>query len=360
MRVVALILLTLLMVQPVAAQAEGFLRLGTDPQGDARVQGQGHPDTIFDILTLDVMTEGEELVFFLGLRGDTTEIGSACPVVAFQVGGNEYLAFDCFECVAYECTNAASDLEEPGSTRGTKVGTTALGGGGATMRVPFSDIGVSVGDRIEDIYALTYQSRILTVVDAAPDAKGGDRNSGDNFGFYVVGADFLGEPPLEEIVEAVGTIYEDLAEPIVQHSFENATSDVYQFNFTSETGFGLVDLDVNGTGFANATLVDGNGTELFNGTLASGVTEYQNFTAGAWTLVIAYDGFVGNMSFQFLDGQSVQNDAEETVEETPTTDDNSTEEDLAGAEDDAKESPGAPMVALMAALAAVVLVRRRK
>ncbi len=338
--------IVLFMIQPVAAQAEGFLLLGEDAGGDQnRV-----PDTLFDILSLDVATEGEELVFFLGLAGDTTEIGQACPVVAFQVGATEYLAFDCFECAAYQCTNAASGAQPPSSSRGSKVGTVTLGGGGATMRVAFSEIGVGLGDQIDDIYGLTYVSRALVVEDAAPDAKS-SAGADESFGSYVVG---FGRPGdlLADVVEAVSTVYEDLAEPRFSHAFTNATTAEYMFNFTSEHGFGLVDLAVNGTGFANATLVDAAGVELFNGTLASGITEYQNFTAGNWSLALSYTDFNGTLDFAFLDGQSLQAEAPDS-EATGNATTNETLDDVV----DEQEAPGIALPLLLVGL--IALVRRR-
>ncbi len=162
------------------------------------------------------------------------------------------------------------------------------------------------------------------------------------------------EVPLEVIAET-------LESPVVDHIFDNATTASYLYNFTAENGFGLVDMAINGTGNATAKLVDAAGVELFNGTIATGITEYQNFTAGAWTLSIEYEEFVGSFAFEFLDGHSVQNEAEEAAppEEAEEIDGNATEEDVTDAPADDQESPGAPMVALMAALAAIVVVRRR-
>ncbi len=156
-------------------------------------------------------------------------------------------------------------------------------------------------------------------------------------------------------------IVEDLVEPVVAHTFENATTALYQFNFTSSETFGLVDFAINGTGNATALLADGNGTTLFNGTVDAMQFEVHNATIGNWTLTVEYTNFTGSLDFSFLAGALM------AVEDAPVADDepagNETvepeEEDLNGIPLHNEEAPGFQIAAILAGLAAIVLVRRK-
>jgi hypothetical protein len=349
MRALSFAVALIFLLQPVAGQADGFLRLGEDPGGDQSTI----PDTIFDILYIDASTDGENLLFDLGLAGTTSEVATVCPVVAFQVGGSEYLAFDCFECAAYECTNAASTVNPPGSSRGAKVGTVTFTETTARMVVPFAEINVAMGDVIDDIYGLTYATRVLNVQDAAPDAKT-SAGADESFGSYMIG---VGRPTLlGDVLETVTTTYEDLDAPMVSHSFTNATTENYVFNFTSASGFGLVEFDINGTGNVTGIMTDGNVTELFNGTLMAGTTEYQNFTSGFWSLQLSYENFTGSLDFSFLDGATSQ--AEVPLENNATA--GMGNETTLDALEDGQEAPGMHLAFVMALLGAVAMAIRRR
>ncbi len=265
--------------------------------------------------------------------------------------------FDCDAAAVYGSTPATSTSRFTLYHNGASIGEVTHGGGKfSTCTGSAFEDGAKVGNagltfRAGD----TLQMRFMY--------WGSDATGEEVFLVNSPALDSLMTVPIQApiVLDLDTAIFEDLEVPVVEHAFANATSDSYVFNFTAENGFGLIDLEVNGTGFANATLVDGNGTELFNGTLESGLTEYRNFTAGNWTLSIDYTEFTGNLSFEFKDGLLLANaEGPEEVEDVGSEAGNATEEDVTDAPADDQESPGAPMVALLAALAAIVVVRRRK
>ncbi len=164
----------------------------------------------------------------------------------------------------------------------------------------------------------------------------------------------LVEPPA-----APSLIIEDLLEPAVEAVFENATTATYQYNFTQNETLGLVTFGLNATGNATALLLDGNGTELFNGTVNATSFEVRDAAPGNWTLTVDYENFTGMLSFAFEAGMLLAPDVGPPVEEPEgnTTVPPTEEEVLDAPPEDSQDAPGPALVLLLAGL--VLAARRR-
>ncbi len=164
-------------------------------------------------------------------------------------------------------------------------------------------------------------------------------------------------------------LYETLEAAAVEHVFQNATSDDYVLNFTTDLSAAVAYFAVNGTGTVNATLLDATGTELFNGTASSMSMDLGNVTAGAWQLLLDYTDFNGTFAFALTapaqegtDGSGNQNgggtgtggpDGAPGGNETGN-------ETVDGAGGAGKESPGVALPLLSIGLVAAAFVLRRR
>lgn len=300
----ALLWLFVLLIAPLAG-AQSYQHLGDDATGDANLSGVPMLDTWIDINSLAVDTVGEDLVFWLGLQGDTTEIGSYCWMAAFEFGGTEYVGLDCYEGVAYTNDNTLSGVSAPSTSRGTNVASSVVfEGGAAKITIPLSAIGAAYGDEITDIYGLTYATRVLSVVDTVPDAKT-SAGADESLGSYIIG----GAPEVEEVPmvnETVNATVNETIEPILHEtdgSIHIATmqasneTHVYTWNgIGNMTGA----LTFNGTG-AFDLLIEDNGTALQNGTWAGVGNEtftLANLT-GNVTLTFVMQAFNGTIDLAF-------------------------------------------------------------
>ncbi len=368
MRVVLIALMLASALVPLTSAApDGFILLGEDPAQDAVVPGAGtsQPDTLFDILDMSVKTEGTDLVFFLGLRGDTTEIGTMCPMAAFQFDGTEYVGLDCFECGAYQCTNAASDARAASTSRGTNVASSvSLGGGGATIVIPIDAIGASLGDTIEDIYGLTYETRALMVSDVIPDAKS-DRDAAESLGSYTLGQTALGaaEEAIEEAIEAVNETLEG-EEVTVDLLFEEPTNAVYTYTWPANLTTVAATFGANFTeGNLTFTVLDGSGTELYVADFLGNITFDEAFegAAGNWTFVYTFDGFVGSAFGTFGAVAAVEEAEVEEVDAETDAETSAEESEAPVDEAPAQEAttPGFALIGAIGVLAAIAVARRR-
>ncbi len=170
--------------------------------------------------------------------------------------------------------------------------------------------------------------------------------------------------PLAEPAPAWVIHQEELSSASVQHSFGNATSDVYVLNFTSELADGTAAFEVDGTGSVNATLTDAAGNSIFDGLLSTIDHAFSDATAGAWQLRLDYNNFTGTLSFA-LQAPATTGTATGTGTGSGTQTNSGTDQpDPTGNEtvDDTggnKESPMVAMPLLVLGLAAAMFVRRR-
>lgn len=228
------------------------------------------------------------------------------------------------------------------------------------MAAPYTSTGAGVGRDVTGIwvgaYAGTLQDRLPGSTAAVADLL----LAGD-LSYTLTGCTM--EDPAACVTEEEPATYDVLENATgdvldVNLGFENATTGQHTINWT--TDLSLVDVVANGTlsnGTANVTITDGAGMEQFNGTYDDlrAMPLALNATAGNWTIGIALQDAVGNISISF--SETVVEVPEEVVDE-PVQDTNATEEPVSGPEA-LQEAPGFQVVALLAGLAAMVLVRRR-
>jgi len=325
----------------VSAQDASYVYLGDDATGDPSLNGVPMIDTWIDINGLAVETVGDDLVFHLGLEGTTTEAGSYCWMAAFEFAGTEYVGLDCYEGLAYESDNTLSTVSAPSTSRGTNVASEVVfEDGGARITVPLASIGAAYGDVIEDIYGLTYATRVLTVVDTVPDAKS-SVGADESLGSYIIG----GAPPPMPML-ANDTVVTGVINGSLDLEFDAPSNETHTYTWNATGGDVVLNATWNTTqGAFDARLLDPAGVELLNQTLngtAAFSQELGNVTVGNWTLELAFHGFVGHVSASFLAAPApVMN---ETADEPVLT-----------IED--QESPG---FGLVAGLAALGLAYRRK
>lgn len=342
------VLLALSLVVPLVGgqDSPSYVFLGEDATGDPNVNGAPMPDTWIDINSLAVETVGEDLVFYLGLQGDTTEAGSYCWMAAFEFGGTEYVGLDCYEAVAYTNDNSLSGVRAPDTSRGENVASSVVfEGSAAKITVPLANIGAAIGDEIHDIYGLTYATRVLSVVDTIPDAKR-TAAADESLGSYRIGGPALVETPTE-----VPTVNETVA-PIVQNvtgdsfderlSFDAPSNDTYTFLWGGIPN-GTASWNVTGNGSIEAS-VTANGTSLLQGPLSGNGTVAFADVAGPVNVTLRFDAFVGEVQLRI---EAPQHDAPAPVNETadPTLED--------------EESPGAGLLMALFAVALAVVSRRR-
>jgi hypothetical protein len=339
--------------QVASAQDEGFLRLGEDPRGDPNLAGAPYPDTMADILYLDVNADEENIIFDLGLAGTSTEIGVLCPTVAFTFGGTNYLAFDCFECVANQCTNAVSGVNPPGSSRGANVaGSVVFTDAAARITVPLSNINAKHGDIIDNTYGLMYATRALSVVDAAPDAKR-SANAEESFGAYAIG---FGRPEDLPTVPEARTVFENLTTARIDQSYTNATSDTFVFNWTApSSALNLTYGAAVENGSFELTILDGDGITLLQQTVNESFETadlLEGAAPGNWTITIGYSDFVGSFFLNITQVEEVEVhvDLDHEEESVPVHSDDGEEK---------KGLPGFGVLALLAGLGVALTVRRR-
>lgn len=318
----ALAWLLILLLAPLAT-AQTYQHLGDDPTGDAQYNGVPMLDTWIDINGLAVDTVGEDLVFWLGLQGDTTEAGSYCWMAAFEFGGTEYVGLDCYEAVAYTNDNTLSGVSAPSTSRGTNVASSVtFEDGAAKIVIPLSAIGAGYGDEITDIYGLTYMTRVLTVVDTVPDQKR-SADAAESLGSYIIG----GAPTIEAtpvVNETANVTLNETLEPIVQETdgtihitTMEASNETHVYTF-NRTGNVTGALSFNGTG-AFDLRIDDNGTTIHNGTWSGVGNEtlaFQQLT-GNVTLTFVLQAFNGTIDLAFQDSMPSEATDEPVVEDTP-------------------------------------------
>ncbi len=375
---IALLVPALLATPMVTAQEPEFILLGEDAVNDSTLGPQNHPDTASDVVALAVRTDGDNVIFRMDLTGGTTEAGQFCYFPAFEFNGAEYLAMSCFEMFLLGDDQTVSTVVAPSTSRGENVDHSAeIVGNSVFFTIPFAGFGAAEGDSLDDIYGMVYTSRGRLVTDNIPDAKS-DVDSAESLGSYVIGT----TPGGPEILDEVMSVFQNLTEPSFMHSFENATSDLYTVNFT--VPWQNITLDQYAgihTGSANVTVLrDGevlssfvlnNETSPVMAEASQNATEEQgNATAestgnetteapptddtallnmaGNWSVVIAYDNFVGSLGMTIAEYAPAE---PVTIGAT-----NETAEPVLEANEDAP-GPALPLVAL--GLLAVVAVARR-
>lgn len=340
-----LIVFCLLLAPLASAQGPSYIHLGDDATGDAQANGVPMLDTWVDINGLAVETIGEDLVFYLGLEGTTTEAGQYCWMAAFEFGGTEYVGLDCYEGVAYESDNTASTASPPDTSRGENVASSVVfDANGAVITIPIAAIGASIGDEIEDIYGLTYATRGLIVADTVPDAKR-TVTAEESLGSYRIGGPVMAvEDPVDDLNVTIEPIMETI-NGTLHLAFDEPSNATYEISWASDNATNELNFTwVVGAGQFNITITDpmGNATgpESFtqNGT---------KFIAGVgnWTVTLALSQFAGTMDFTVA-----------TMEVPVQTDTNTTE--APKVEDE--ESPGVGFLAMIGALGGALYARKRR
>lgn len=201
---------------------------------------------------------------------------------------------------------------------------------------------------------------------------GGDDDSAPDDGF---GRDFYFTGKESEQGGTEPPVYVDLENASISHSWIEANSDTYIFNWTSNA----TELDAsfqstvqNGT--ADLVVMDPSGEERINQTVDADeqqAFEWNDAPPGNWTIRIAYANFTGELSVRIMEPepettqtgtetQTASTTTSDTGTQSPTMTDTGTQGGEGDGDEDSNDTPGFSTFALLAILgAALALVRRR-
>lgn len=277
-----------------ASAAPAFIPLGTDAAGD------NSPTAVkaTDIISAEIATDGADLLFRFGLSATSEPAGSFCWAMGFEANGEEVFPVVCAEFVAGQHISQVGWTTETSSSRGRQIdeATAAFETGALVLRIPLTAAGLTTGQAITDIYALTYNQRgVLNLADVLPDAKS-DRAAAENLGTYVVGSG--------AVSEGSGTVrYVSLTGATVtrSESYAAPTNETVQYNWTTtyRGGTFFLEADVK-AGLATFEVVDGANATVVTAT-ATGESQSKAVSgqAGDWRIVVRLAGFQGNYTFTF-------------------------------------------------------------
>lgn len=199
------------------------------------------------------------------------------------------------------------------------------------------------------------------------------RFSGVSGVFKIGGGDSVGHSsvtvPLAGSSPDAGIVYADLAGAVdIDHEFAAAVSDTYVFNWTAPHSPSHLDLRTEpATGSVHVTIQDGGGASLYDETLsgdADDAAELTGATGGPWTLTLAYEGFTGTLQLALTEPatSTTSTTATGTPSGTATTSGSSSGTASTTGfppEDEGNRLPGPAFIFVLAAFAAVAVVRRR-
>ncbi|HUR62361.1 MAG TPA: hypothetical protein VM286_08385 [Candidatus Thermoplasmatota archaeon] len=359
-----LILCLVLSAAPVhAAVAAAFIPLGVDPAGDSLTpDGKAPPGTlkVVDVVSAGIATVGSELQFKLGLVANSETAGSYCWAMGFQKGTTEMFPVICAEFAGGTLVGQVGWTTQVSSSRGTQVSSTTgeFVPGGIVMHIPLADAGLKVGDKIDDIYGLTYVSRALNTADTIPDAKS-DKTAAANLGSYVIGSATAGSAagPLPSQYQNVTT-----AGFSATRSFANATTQSFRYNWTQGPASALAALSAS-VKAGNLTVVvrDAANHTLFQRTAANG-TANQTLTgsAGTWHILVNATGFKGNFTLAMvpLSASTATTTATTGTFSSPLGGGSGTNATTTSSSSKGTPSPGLPV--LLAGVGLALALRRRR
>lgn len=349
-----------------AAVAASFIPLGVDPAGDsATPDGEAPKGTlkVVDIVSAGIATVGTELQFKLGLVANSEAAGSYCWAMGFQKGTTEMFPVICAEFAGGTLVGQVGWTTQVSSSRGTQIPSTTgeFVTGGIVMHIPLADAGLKVGDKIDDIYGLTYVSRALNTADTIPDAKS-DKAAATSLGSYVIGATTAGT----STDGAAKTVYEtlDATSLNLTRSFANATTGVVHYNWTAGPANATLSLSVHGSGNVTVVVKDAANATLLSVTPRNEVvSKALAGKAGTWTITFNVTAFKGNFTLQAGPRAPAASgsggtgtttgsaSASQTGSATPTT---------SGGSSSTKGTPGIPAGILLVALVGLAVARRRR
>ncbi len=311
--------------------------------------GQCAPPASFaDLLTGWIALEGDNVVFRIDSANNANAYGPADYVFHFTIAGIEYAAG-----LHAEAANSAGGLPGSGAVTPTGVATEAAWIDTViTITVPLAAIGNPAGG------AVITNTFLTSLVNAAAQGPMTDRAPDSGFG-----ADFV-FPMLE--ITAPATVYLNVTEGPLSHSHvSNMTADSsYLINWTGPASITL-DLALTGTGSANITLVDANGTEAFTCICEAPDNQTVKLVAapGVWQLYVNYTAFNGTSSVTLAETIDVVTGVDPSTPapgdgmEDNGTDDNTPEGN--GTAPEVKDTPAVAVGLILMAFVAIA-VRRRK
>lgn len=235
--------------------------------------------------------------------------------------------------------------------------------------ITYENLGLGVGGTLAGPRAISYWGAAQDYAPGGTYAQSGVVNSGRGTDYTLQGCTATAPGDCAGAAGDValpGLVHKDLPAAAAEVGFTEATSDDYVFNFTNDLSVAIANFDANGTGFANATLIDSNGMELYNGTVETGTVDLGNVTAGDWQLLVDFTEFNGTFAFELMGPQDVEETAEATddaagdaAEADADGGDALGNETVDGAADDA-EAPGPTLPFMAVGLMAVAFLARRR
>ncbi len=174
----------------------------------------------------------------------------------------------------------------------------------------------------------------------------------------------VGGPAASGPIASPQLIYESVTAAVldVQHEFATPTNAVYHYNWTSALTAAVATYATNMTNGsvsilamdgANATVLDAQLTATFNQTQMVNAT-----TPGNWTITLSFANFTGSFSLGITSEAAFENGTSPAA--GVETGDGTGLDANGDGDDKGKGAPGAGIGLLIAALAAIVLVRRRQ
>ncbi len=145
------------------------------------------------------------------------------------------------------------------------------------------------------------------------------------------------------------------------HSFSLPQNSTYVFSFPAN-GTRAIDVVANITaGAASMQIVDADGTELHNGTVANGTTPLLlDGAAGNWTMTVVYAAFVGDLSASISTPSPSEPTASNTVTQTGGAGSPNGTGAPNGTTDEVVDGKESPLPLAVVAIALVVAARRRR
>jgi len=351
-RAVVVVLLIAALAPPVAAEPQ-YIDLGTDPEGDNQVQsGQGGGVLhVTDIVGARIATDNGELLFHMLLPGTSEPGGSYCWALGFEADGAEMFPVVCAEFAGGQHVAQIGWTTGVESSRGAQVpeATGEFVADGIVLHIPLDAAGLSMGEAIHDIYALTYNTRALNLADTMPDAKS-DRAAAENLGSYVIGSSSVSggtDTPIE---------YRVLDGPLTaKETSTSPTNKTIQYNWTATASRGTFQLDGKVTaGQAIVKVLDGGNATLYSTVLNATRSDTKEISgaAGMWRIQVQLQGFQGEYSFNF-------DPVETTVTTTTGSATSTTSSGQSTSSETGKTSPAFGLIAAVSVLGVALAMRRR-